>query len=89
VGAVLDTAHAFLHGLDLVEYYTHIRNFLIELHLHNNNGTSDQHLAISRGIIDYREFLSQITPGIPIIMEIRNQQEAIESLEWVKQFETH
>ncbi len=87
VKAVWDMAHAFLHGLDLNEYYRHIKDYLIEIHVHNNNGEEDLHLGIHRGSIDYRTFFSANKVAVPAIMEIRTFSDALESLEWIKQFE--
>jgi len=87
VGAVFDMAHAHLHDLNLAEYFEHIEPYLIEIHIHNNNGREDLHLGINRGEIDYGLFFSEYTSEVPIIMEIRNISEALESIEWVRHFE--
>ena len=87
VGAVFDMAHAHLHDLNLAEYFEHIEPHLIEIHIHNNNGREDLHLGINRGEIDYGLFFREYTTDVPIIMEIRNISEALESIEWVRCFE--
>ena len=87
VGAVFDMAHAHLHDLNLAEYFEHIEPHLIEIHIHNNNGREDLHLGINRGEIDYGLFFGEYTTEVPIIMEIRNISEALESIEWVRCFE--
>ncbi len=87
VKALFDMAHAYLHGLDLQEYYQRIKPWLMEIHAHNNDGREDQHLSMSRGKIDYRAFFRKTRPEVPIIMEIRNFDEAIESLEWIRAVE--
>ncbi|MEJ2634412.1 MAG: sugar phosphate isomerase/epimerase [Calditrichia bacterium] len=87
VGALLDTAHAYLHGLDLNAYYQKIRPHLVEIHAHNNNGKEDEHLGMNRGTIDYVTFFKENQISVPVIMEIRNFVEAAESMEWIRQFE--
>jgi len=87
VKAVWDMAHAFLHGLDLNEYYRHIKEYLVEIHIHNNDGKEDLHLGINQGSIDYQSFFSANEVTVPVIMEIRTFSDALESLEWIKQFE--
>ncbi len=87
VGAVFDMAHAHLHDLNLAEYFEQIEKYLIEIHIHNNNGREDLHLGINRGEIDYGLFFREYATDVPIIMEIRNISEAMESIEWVRNFE--
>jgi len=87
VGAVLDMAHAFLHGLSLQKYYEEIKKYLIEIHAHNNDGQTDLHQSMQRGKIDYSGFFKTNRVNVPVIMEIRNIKEARESLEWIKQFD--
>jgi sugar phosphate isomerase/epimerase len=87
VGAVFDMAHAHLHDLNLAEYYENIKKHLIEIHIHNNNGREDLHLGINKGEIDYDSFFRGHTTDVPVIMEIRNITEALESIEWMKEFE--
>ncbi len=87
VGAVLDFAHAFLHNLDLSQYLDNIYDYLIEIHIHNNDGKQDFHAAVNQGVIDYESIFRGRQLDVPVIMEIRNFQEAMQSLEWVKQFE--
>lgn len=87
IRACFDTAHASLHGLDLTQYYRHIQPYLVEIHSHNNDGKDDLHLAIDQGVIDYESFFRENKPEVPVILEIRNLPEAIQSLEWIKNFE--
>jgi sugar phosphate isomerase/epimerase len=87
VGAVFDMAHAHLHDLNLAEYFENIEKHLIEIHIHNNNGREDLHLGINKGEIDYDSFFRGHPVDVPVIMEIRNITEALESIEWVKEFE--
>ncbi len=84
VKAILDVAHAHLHHLDIERYYRNIRKYLVELHVHNNDGRSDLHTAMDEGTIDYQKFFQQNNMDVPVIMEIRNIAEAIQSLRWIK-----
>jgi sugar phosphate isomerase/epimerase len=86
VGGVLDIAHAYLQGLDVLLYYDNIQEYLVELHVHNNDGTEDLHQAIDQGAIDYPELFKTRDIAVPVIMEIRNFSEALQSLEWIKNF---
>ena len=86
VRGVLDIAHAYLQGLDVIQYYDYIQEYLVELHVHNNDGIEDLHQAINRGAIDYHHLFKTRNIQIPVIMEIRNFSEALQSLEWIKNF---
>ena len=86
VKAVLDMAHAYLHGHDISHYFQMIEPYLCELHIHNNDGKGDQHRAISMGTIDYAGFFRENTVSVPVIMEVHNIEEALQSLEWIKEF---
>lgn len=89
VKAVLDTAHAFLQGLDIYRYYNEISEWLVEMHVHNNDGKSDLHSAMGAGHIDYRNFFSRVDVRVPVVMEIRSLEEARVSLEWVARMAEH
>ena len=86
VRAVYDTAHAFLHGHDISGYYEKIEPYLAEMHIHNNDGKQDQHRSIADGAINYNHFFRDHRVSVPVIMEIRNIEEALQSLEWIKNF---
>ncbi len=56
--ALFDTGHANLLGLDLKEEIMGYKDNLIGLHIHDNDGRSDQHLIPFMGNIDWRSFIS-------------------------------
>ncbi len=84
VKGILDMAHAFLHGHDVQEYFRKLEPLLAEIHVHNNDGSKDQHRAMDTGVIPYEEFFLHNEIKIPAIMEIHNFDEALQSLEWIK-----
>ncbi len=51
-GFVLDTGHANIDG-DLTEIGAHVRDHLISLHLNDNDGRKDAHLAPGEGSVDW------------------------------------
>ncbi len=57
----LDTGHACIHGRSPAEDVRLLGNqYLAALHVHDNDGHSDQHLPPSLGIIDWRDFSSAL-----------------------------
>jgi sugar phosphate isomerase/epimerase len=75
----LDFGHAHVEGTAcgqarLDDYLTLLNDNIIHLHLHNNHGQRDEHLATPDGTIDYanyREFLSAF--GGTICLEISSE----------------
>lgn len=59
VGACLDTGHAFLAG-DLYNLVYKLAPYLRMLHVHDNTGQSDEHLAPGDGGIDWKSFLGEL-----------------------------
>ncbi|MEJ2695222.1 MAG: sugar phosphate isomerase/epimerase [Candidatus Sulfobium sp.] len=56
-GICFDTGHFNLFSkLPLAEWMESLNPYIFELHLHDNDGTSDQHLPIGDGTFDFREF---------------------------------
>lgn len=61
VGFCLDAGHAASFsrtGLD--EWLAVLHPYLGQLHLHDNHGDMDEHLAIGDGLIDFEGFLGQV-----------------------------
>lgn len=84
LGALLDFAHAFLNGLDPIDYLEKIKPFLFEIHAHNNFGKEDEHLALPTGKIDYLPILAHPDiQDVPFIMELTSYQDVVETLQWL------
>ena len=61
VGFCLDTGHAAAFsrtGLD--EWVAVLHPYLGQLHLHDNHGDTDDHLALGNGLIDFERFLRRV-----------------------------
>ena len=84
-GALFDMAHAFLHGLDVLDYLVKIRPHLFEIHAHNNMGELDDHQGLTNGKMDYLPILQHAdTHDVPFIMEIKSYEEVMQTLQWLK-----
>jgi sugar phosphate isomerase/epimerase len=58
---VLDTSHAAVAGLDLVDTATRLGPRLVHVHLSNNAGRGwDTHATIDEGVLDLRGFLGRL-----------------------------
>jgi sugar phosphate isomerase/epimerase len=61
VGFCLDTGHAAAFGRSgLDEWVAVLHPWLGQLHLHDNRGDMDEHLALGAGLIDFEAFLRQV-----------------------------
>lgn len=58
-GICFDTGHFNLFSkLPLIDWLEKLSPYIIELHLHDNNKTSDEHLAIGNGTFDFTALFS-------------------------------
>ena len=64
VGALLDVGHALLAGWDIPAAARVLAPRMVAMHLHDNDGRSDQHLPIGQGRIDW-ETLLPLLPDMP------------------------
>lgn len=53
VGYLIDTGHAFIDHWDIPRLIRTVQDRLLALHLHDNAGSFDQHLAIGEGSIPW------------------------------------
>jgi sugar phosphate isomerase/epimerase len=59
--ACLDVGHASLYSkLPVSVWIEQLGNNLIYTHLHNNHGTTDEHLAFGDGVLDFPELLASL-----------------------------
>jgi len=56
---VFDIGHANAANLDPIEYFKKIRKCVSAIHIHDNDGKSDQHALIGEGNINFKEFLRE------------------------------
>lgn len=58
-GICFDTGHFNLFSkVPLEEWVSPLKRYIVELHLHDNDKSSDQHLPVSEGIFDFRNFFN-------------------------------
>ena len=56
-GICFDTGHFNLFSKAPIEdWMTALKPYIVELHLHDNHKTSDQHLPVSEGTFDFKKF---------------------------------
>ncbi len=86
--ACLDVGHASLYSrLPIGEWIKDLGDDLIYTHLHNNHGTTDEHLAFGDGVIDFPELLAMLRtlPKPPMfILELPNLESIQASLPYLE-----
>lgn len=56
---VFDVGHANTTGIGPVEYFKRVKEFVINMHVHDNKGEKDEHLLIGEGTIDFVTLLRE------------------------------
>jgi|SRR5208283_753124 len=70
-GICFDTGHCNLFSkVPMNEWLDSLGPYIIELHLHDNDRSSDQHLPIGDGTFDFRELFRSLKSTAPIIHTI-------------------
>jgi sugar phosphate isomerase/epimerase len=70
-GFCLDSGHQTVFGMaPMAEWIDLLGPYMGQLHLHDNDGTQDDHLALGRGCIDFHELFERVvarSPERPVI----------------------
>jgi len=81
-----DAGHAHTWGFDLARYLKQVYPYLAEIHLHDNDGSGDQHLPLGAGTIDFIplfKLLDQLGYRGPLILEMRSLRDLERSKEYL------
>lgn len=74
VGYLIDTGHAFINRWDIPGLIRKAGNKLMAIHLHDNDGREDDHLAVGEGAIDWAPVFAAIketTHNPHLVLEYR------------------
>jgi sugar phosphate isomerase/epimerase len=90
VGFCLDTGHqSAFSSTPLETWIDSLGNSIGQLHLHDNLGSEDEHIALGRGIIDFSTFfrlLRKIVTSPPVVtLEPHREEEVRPSIEFLEQ----
>lgn len=89
VGFCLDTGHLSAYGQSpLKNWVKSLESYLGQVHLHDNNGKNDDHLALGQGRIDFKWLLtylgSRTTPAPIITLEPHKEEDLQPSLDYLQ-----
>ncbi len=86
--AVLDIGHANLYKVSIEDYTRKIKDYLVEIHIHNNQGEKDNHFPLDQGKIDIEKFLELIDEldiSVPLILEMVTLEDYEKSLSFLRE----
>lgn len=87
---ILDVGHAHVSPFDILDYIRLLRPYLYHFHIHDNDGSGDQHARFGKGTIDFPRFLRELKDYQEYYcLEIiyKNDQELIENAQAFDAFE--
>ena len=87
VRAVLDIGHAHTANSDLANYTHLLNDLIVELHLHDNDGASDDHLPLGVGSIGFEPFFEAVRSiGFtgPTILELKSRSDLESSVGFLR-----
>jgi sugar phosphate isomerase/epimerase len=87
-GICFDTGHFNIFSqVNLKEWLNQLAPYITELHLHDNNGKGDDHIAIGDGIFDFKTLFSTIEKKDMIYtIEAHTPEDTLKSIERLNSF---
>lgn len=81
-----DVGHANTFGKP-EEFACSLKNHIVNIHLHDNNGQEDSHLPLGKGKINFKEIIEEVVvyADLPLIFECHSLEGLKESLNFAKQ----
>lgn len=84
----LDVAHANVYGkVPLKKWFEKLSDHIVHLHLNDNNGKYDEHLAVGDGNIDWETVVEEITKlktSPRIVIETPDMEKIVKSLKYLR-----
>lgn len=85
-GVCFDTGHFnIFSSVTLEEWLDALQPYINELHIHDNDRSSDQHAAPGEGIFDFKTLFKRIDPdddNIILTVEAHNKEEVLKALKY-------
>ncbi|MDI6785615.1 MAG: sugar phosphate isomerase/epimerase [bacterium] len=84
---IFDVGHANINNMievDMREYIYKLKDYLVEMHVHDNLGTIDEHLALGKGNVKYLEAIKTVEElglKIPVVLELKSMEDIKKSVQ--------
>ncbi|OGW29513.1 MAG: hypothetical protein A2X59_09420 [Nitrospirae bacterium GWC2_42_7] len=90
-GICFDTGHFNLFSkVPLNDWMDSLNQYIIELHLHDNDKSSDQHLPVGDGTFDFTEFFEMLAnKSCLYTIEAHTPENVMKSMERIKKLTAH
>lgn len=89
LGCCLDVGHLNVGSkVGLKTWVEEIGSRIVEIHLHDNDGCHDDHLALGEGKIDFRllfKLLNEIGIHPILTLEQKNEEDFLRSISWLRE----
>lgn len=88
IGVCLDIGHANYSGTPVREWFAALKDHIGYLHLSDNNGRYDDHLALSDGTVDWEEtdrLWRSLNRNTPMTLEVGNIDNVRRSIAFLRQ----
>ncbi|MBI4686735.1 MAG: sugar phosphate isomerase/epimerase [Nitrospirae bacterium] len=87
-GICLDTGHFNLFSkVSIAEWLSDLKQYIIELHLHDNDKSADQHRAIGEGSFHFRKLFSELAyKNCIYTIEAHTIEGVLKSMQWIKNY---
>ena len=85
----LDYAHAYISKTAISEWVKTLAPYIRHVHINDNDGENDLHLAVGEGVIDWKKFLKlkkEYFPDVTVLIETTPLEKQRKSLEFMDDF---
>jgi sugar phosphate isomerase/epimerase len=85
-GVCFDYAHTAIYGSDMEQWVTQLAPFVKHIHINDNDGKQDLHLAVGKGHIDWEQFRTyydRYFRACSVLIETNEPEAQRESLEYL------
>lgn len=85
-GICLDYAHAYISRSSVTEWVKALAPYIMHVHINDNDGENDQHLAVGDGVVDWKKFLTlqkEYFPDATVLVETSSLENQRKSLEYM------
>lgn len=83
----LDIAHAKISGSPMIDWYEEMRPFARHLHINDNDGLEDLHMAAGTGTVCWQQFSKwchSLSQPLSVLIEVRSWQELMASVRFLQ-----
>ncbi|WP_297501050.1 sugar phosphate isomerase/epimerase family protein [Thermococcus sp.] len=83
MGVTFDVGHLNTTTRNFEGFLRLFRGRIVHVHLHDNSGKGDEHLALGEGTVPWKKLLPKL-PGVPWVLEVASLEDARRSLGYLR-----